>query len=175
MWCDLGNPSHVAKRWNCKIKEINIIILMFFFIFYGLWTSVTFINSIRGDPSKTFWKESNSNFHMISITQNINFVPCDRFSQITSHIWKVKQQLQYKSTGINQLAQYSWAQNKCNLAWKHSRVFLKMNTSRLLWCKICNYWELHNIKKKIKFSHFWVGQEGANIIYFLGLTDSMQR
>ncbi len=59
---------------------------MFFFIFYGLWTSVTFDASIRGDPSKKFWKENHSNFHMISITQNINFAPCDGFSQITSHI-----------------------------------------------------------------------------------------
>ncbi len=56
------------------------------FFFCGLWTSVTFYTSIRGDPSKKFWKENNSNFHMISITQNINFAPCDGFSQITSHI-----------------------------------------------------------------------------------------
>ncbi len=83
MWCDLWKPVTCRKRWNCKIKEINIKILMFFFICYGLWTSVTFDTSIRGDPSKKFWKENNSNFHMISITQNINFAPCDGFSQIT--------------------------------------------------------------------------------------------
>ncbi len=86
MWCDLWKPVTCRKRWNCKIREIKIIILMFFFIFYDLWTSVTFDTSIRGDPSKKFWQENNSNFHMISITQNINFAPCDGFSQITSHI-----------------------------------------------------------------------------------------
>ncbi len=62
---------------------------MFFFIFYNLWTPVTFDTSIRGDPSKEFWKENNSNFHMISITQNINFAPCDGLSQITSQYLKV--------------------------------------------------------------------------------------
>ncbi len=87
MWCDLWKPFTCRKRWNCKIKEINIIILMFFFIFYGLWTSVTFDSSTRGDPSKKFWKENNSNFLMIPITQNINFATCDGFSQITSHLW----------------------------------------------------------------------------------------
>ncbi len=86
MWCDLWKPVTCRARWNCKIKEISIIMPMFFFIFYGLWTSVTFDTSIRGDPSKKFWKENNSNFHMISITQDINFVPCDRFSQITLHV-----------------------------------------------------------------------------------------
>ncbi len=68
---------------------------MFFFIFYSFWTSVTIDTSIRGDPIKKFWKENNSKFHVI--TQNINFAPCDRFSQITSqngskytwHFWKV--------------------------------------------------------------------------------------
>ncbi len=29
---------------------------------------------------------------MVPITQNINFAPCDRFSQITSHINKFKKQ-----------------------------------------------------------------------------------
>ncbi len=85
MWCDLWKPVTCRKKWNCKIKEINITILMFFFIFYGLWTCVTFDSSIRGDPSKKFWKENNSNFYMIPITQNINLATCDRFSQITSH------------------------------------------------------------------------------------------
>ncbi len=85
-WYDLWKPVTCRKWWNCKIKEINIIILMFFFIFYSLWTSVTFDTSIRGDPSNKLWKENNSNFHMIPITQNINFAPCDRFSQITSHL-----------------------------------------------------------------------------------------
>ncbi len=85
-WCDLWKPVTHCKKWNCKIKEINIIILMFFFIFYSHWTSVTFDTSIRGDPSKKFWKENNSNFHLISITQNINFAPCDSFFQITSHM-----------------------------------------------------------------------------------------
>ncbi len=88
LWCDLWKPVTCRKRWNCKIKEINIIILMFFFIFYDLWTSVTFDSSIRGDPSKKFWKENNSNFLMIPITQNINFATCDGFSQITSHFPK---------------------------------------------------------------------------------------
>ncbi len=59
---------------------------MFFFIFYGLRTSVTFDTSIRGDPSKKFWKKNNSNFLMIPITQNINFATCDGFSQITSQL-----------------------------------------------------------------------------------------
>ncbi len=59
---------------------------MFFFIFYALRTSVTFDTSIRGDQSKKFWKENNSNFHMIPRTQNINVAPCDGFSQIISHI-----------------------------------------------------------------------------------------
>ncbi len=86
MWCNLWKPVTCRKRRNCKIKEINIIILMFFFIFYGLWTSVTFDTNIRGNPSKKFWKENISNFQIIWITQYINFVPCDRFSQITSHI-----------------------------------------------------------------------------------------
>ncbi len=57
---------------------------MFFFIFLAFVTSDT---SIRGDPSKKFWKESNLNFHMIPIAQNINFAPCDGFSQITSHLF----------------------------------------------------------------------------------------
>ena len=91
MWCDLWQPVTCRKRWNCKIKEINTIILMFFFIFYGLWTSVTFDSSIRGDPSKKFWRENNSNCHLISITQNINFAPCDKFSQITLHIYFIEQ------------------------------------------------------------------------------------
>ncbi len=82
MWCNLGKPITCCKWWNCKIKEINITILMFFFIFYSLWTSVTFDASIRGDPSKKFWKEN----QMIPITQNTNFAPCDGFSQITSQI-----------------------------------------------------------------------------------------
>ncbi len=60
---------------------------MFFFIFYGLQTFVTFDTSIRGDQSKKFWKENHFNFYMISITQNINFAPCDRFSQITSQMF----------------------------------------------------------------------------------------
>ncbi len=30
--------------------------------------------------------DNNSKFHMIPITQNINFVPCDGFSQITSQL-----------------------------------------------------------------------------------------
>ena len=36
--CDViwENPSHVAKGSTEKIEEINIIILMFFFIFYNL-------------------------------------------------------------------------------------------------------------------------------------------
>ncbi len=42
---------------------------MFFLYFYGLWTSVTFDSSITGDPSKKFWKEDNSDFHMIPVTQ----------------------------------------------------------------------------------------------------------
>ncbi len=86
MWCDLWKPVTCRKRLNCKIKDINIIILMFFFTFYGLWTSVTFDSSIRGDPSKKFWKENNLNFLMIPLTQNINFATCDGFSQITSHL-----------------------------------------------------------------------------------------
>ncbi len=86
MWCDQGKPVTCCKGWNCKIKEINIIIIMFFFIFYNLWTSVTIDTSIRGDPSKKIWKENNSNFHMIPITQKVNFAPCDRFYQITSQI-----------------------------------------------------------------------------------------
>ncbi len=53
---------------------------------FPYFLSVTFDTSIRGDPSKKFWKENNSNFHMISITQNINFVPCDGFSQITTQM-----------------------------------------------------------------------------------------
>ncbi len=63
------------------------MIRMFFLIFtFGHFylDIVTFDTSIRGDPSKRFWKENNSNFHMIPITQNINFAPCDEFSQITS-------------------------------------------------------------------------------------------
>ncbi len=83
MWCVLEKPVTCRKRWNCKIKEIHIIILMFFFIFYIILTSVTFDTSIRGDQ---FWKENNSNFHMISITRNINFAQCDGFSQITSQM-----------------------------------------------------------------------------------------
>ncbi len=88
------------KGWNCKSKEINNIILIFFLYFlYSLWTSVTFHiisyicisirtfdTSIRGDLSKMFWKENNSNFHMIPITQNTNFTPCGRFYQITSQM-----------------------------------------------------------------------------------------
>ncbi len=89
MWCDLGKPVTCRKRWNCKIKEINITIVMFFFIFHSLWMLVTFDTSVRRGPSKKFWKENNSNFHMISITQNTNFAPCDGFSQITSHILKL--------------------------------------------------------------------------------------
>ncbi len=86
MCCDLRKPVTSCTGWNCKMKEINIIILMFFFIFYSIWTSVTFDTNIRGDPSKKFWKENNSNFHMIPITQNINFAARDWFSQTTSHI-----------------------------------------------------------------------------------------
>ncbi len=87
MWCDPGKSVTCRKMWNCKIKEINNLILMFFLYFYNLWTSVTFDNSIGGDPSKKFRKEDNSNllergysnFHVISITQNINFAPCGIF------------------------------------------------------------------------------------------------
>ncbi len=91
--CDVicENPTHVCrKRWNGKIKEINIIILMVFFIFIA-FEHQTVDTSIRGDPSKKCWKENNSNFHMIpSITQKINFVPCDGFSQITWHLfWSI--------------------------------------------------------------------------------------
>ncbi len=83
--------SLLLVMWSVKTrhmsqKEINIIILMFFFIFYGLWTSVTFDTSFRGDTIKKFRKENNSNFHMTSITQNINFAPCDKFSQIPSDL-----------------------------------------------------------------------------------------
>ncbi len=55
---------------------------------------VTFDINIRGDPSKKFGKVNNSNFHMISIPQNINFAPCDRdrFSQITSHFMSCENQ-----------------------------------------------------------------------------------
>ncbi len=77
------------NTWNAH-QNINIIILMFLFIFYSICTSVTFDSSIRGDPSKKIWKENNSNFHMIPITQNVNFAPCDGFSQITSHIGSSK-------------------------------------------------------------------------------------
>ena len=82
--CDViwENLWHVAKGETGKIKEINIIIEMFFFIFYSLLTSVTFDTNIRGDPSKNFWKENNSNCHIIPIIQNINFAPFDGFSQI---------------------------------------------------------------------------------------------
>ena len=53
---------------------------------YSLWTQVTFDTtaSVRGEPSKKFWKE-NSNFYVIGSTNNINFEPCHGFSQITSH------------------------------------------------------------------------------------------
>ncbi len=84
MWCDLWKTATYPKRWNCKIKEINIIILMFFFSFYGFWTSVTLDTSIRGDSSKKFWKENNSNFHMISITQKHQF--CTMWQVFSYHI-----------------------------------------------------------------------------------------
>ena len=87
--CDVicENLSDVAQS-DCKIKEINNIILMFFFFFDNLWTSVSsFDASITEGPSKKIWKEYNSNFHhMIQITQIWYFVPFDGFSQITSHI-----------------------------------------------------------------------------------------
>ena len=86
MWCDLGKPVTCCTGRNCKIKEIVNIIPMFFFIFESLWTSITFDTSITKDPSKRFWKKCNLNFHMIPVTPNINFPPCDRFSQITSLI-----------------------------------------------------------------------------------------
>ncbi len=70
LWCDLGKHVTCCKGWNSKIKEINIIIQMFFFIFHSLWTSITFDTSIRGDPHKKFWKENNSNFYVIPITNN---------------------------------------------------------------------------------------------------------
>ncbi len=95
MWS--GKNCH--KGGECKIKEINIIILMFFFIFYNLRTSVTFDTSIRGDPGKKFWKENNSNLHMIPITKNINFVPCDVFSQITSHMLTLTYHTRFKGPG----------------------------------------------------------------------------
>ena len=67
--------------------EISIIIIvMIFFIFYSLWILVIFDTSYIGgrvDPSKKFWKENNSNFHMLP--KNMNFPPRDGFSQITSH------------------------------------------------------------------------------------------
>ncbi len=89
--CDvICETSHMPQRVNCKIKEINFTIVMLFFIFYSLWTSVTFDTSIIGDPNKKLWKENNSNFHMIPITQNINFAACDRFSQITSQLNHVR-------------------------------------------------------------------------------------
>ena len=85
MWS--GKTPHMLQRVKLqKIKEINIIILMFFLIFYSLWTSVTFDTIIREDPSKKFWKENNSNFYMTPRTQNINFEQCDGLSQITSPI-----------------------------------------------------------------------------------------
>ena len=40
---------------------------------------------MREDPSKKFWKENNSKFHMMTIIQHISFAPCDGLSQITSH------------------------------------------------------------------------------------------
>ncbi len=91
MWCDLRKPATCLTDWNCKIKEINSIILMFFFIFDSLWSSVTFDTGITEDPSKKFWKTDNSNFHMILTPQIWYFAPCDEFSQLTSHVFsKVK-------------------------------------------------------------------------------------
>ena len=89
MWCDLRKPVTCRTGWNCTIKEINSIILMFFFIFHSLLTSVTFDTNITEDPIKKFWNDDNSNFYMIPITQNWYFAPCEGFSQITSHILHV--------------------------------------------------------------------------------------
>ena len=36
MWCDLRKPVTCRTEWNCKMKEINNIILMFFFVFDNL-------------------------------------------------------------------------------------------------------------------------------------------
>ncbi len=84
MWCDLRKPITCCTEWNCKIKEINNIML--FFVFDNLWTSVTFDTSITEGPSKKFWKEYNSNVHMIPVTQIWYFAPCYRFLQITSQM-----------------------------------------------------------------------------------------
>ncbi len=64
LWCDLRKPVTCRKRWNCKTKEINNIILMFFFLFHTLWTSITFDTRVipcqfnqwsPGDPLRFSW------------------------------------------------------------------------------------------------------------------------
>ena len=72
----IGNfekPVTCRTEWNWKIRAINNIILMLFFIFDSLWISVTFDTSIIEGPSKKFWIEDISTFHMIPITQNLIF------------------------------------------------------------------------------------------------------
>ena len=90
MWCDLRKKRHMLHRVKLKklSRQINSIILMFFFIFDSLWISVSFDTSITGGPSKKFWRENSSNFHMIPKTQILYFALCDGFSQITFHIEK---------------------------------------------------------------------------------------
>ena len=88
MWCGLRKPVTCRTEWNCKIRQINNIIL-FSFIFDSLWTSVTFDTSMTEGQSKKFWKEDIPNFHMILTTQIWYFAPCDVFSQITSHFQQI--------------------------------------------------------------------------------------
>ncbi len=65
LWCDLRKPVTCRMEWNCKIKDMNSIILMCFFIFDRIWKSATFDTSIKESPSKKFWKKDYSNFPFI--------------------------------------------------------------------------------------------------------------
>ncbi len=110
---------------------------MFFFILYSLWTPVTFETSIRGDPSKKFWKEDNSNFHMIPITQNINFAPRDRFSQITSHMFKLDTMLLFLNSLQKQFSLIIINNvHGCNDAIPNSTMQYQIHQSNLFWAKL---------------------------------------
>ncbi len=68
LWCDMGKPVTCRIGYRVKLQNKRNIIPLFFFVFGSLWTSVSFDNSIIESPTRMFWKEDNSNFHMIAIT-----------------------------------------------------------------------------------------------------------
>ncbi len=145
MWCDLWKPVTCRKRWNCKIKEINIVILMFFFFFYSLWTSVSFDTSIRGDPSKKFWNVNNSNFCMID-NSKYQFSTMWRgfFSdhitcvQTTNRTWTCK--VQFILAFTLKISTQFWESSSWNN--RHQNV---QNTTKLAPKCVMNLWKFYKL------------------------------